>query len=1062
MRAATVPVRPLVLGLGLLLGLGVFGFAQQPAKQLTLKQKEMLKERDRFQKECQARYDEGKLPEAIAAAEKMLAIERSVFGDVHQEVVESLDVLAQLHEKRDDFAAAVKRRREILVLQTKLRGEKAWQVADARLDLKDVETLARMDAAARRELRQAEQWMSRADADNKPGKYQEGAQWAEKALATRLRLLGDANRQAASSAGWAGILWGKALQPAKARPHLERALAINKKAVGENHPDTAWCLNELGAMLFQQGDYAAARPCLEQALAVRKEALGEDHPDTVKSLNNLGALLLTQGDYAAARPRYEQALASRKKVLGENHSLTAAALQSLGSVLHERGEYDAARRYHEQALAILKKARGESHPDTALCLNSLGSLLFRQGEYAAARPYLEQALALKRKARGENHPETATFLNNLGSLLFQQGDDAAARSCFEQALALRKKVLGDSHPDTAASLNTLGALLSRQGDYRGARAHLQQALTVQRQALDLAAVALSERQQLAMTQSARGYLDSFLSLSPEAAVSPEEFYQQVLAWKGAVILRQRQLRLLRQDPQLAPLAAELQAVSTRLANESFAIPDVANLAEHRRQLTELTQKKEALEVELARKSDSFRNHSGLARLTPDQLRKVLPAGTALVDFLEYTHYQLTPGKKGKTLSERRLVAFVVRRDRPLVRVDLGSMAPIAAAVADWRRAIERRGGGSDRGFKLDTPQEGKGAVASQRALRQRLWEPLQPYLGKAEIVLISLDGVLASVPFAALPAKEAGHFLLEEVTLAVVPLPRLLPALLQEKAAPAAAGSESLLLVGDIDYGASAGATRQELSRTAARTAGGRGFHFTRLDGTRGEILALRDTFERRFRKGRVTLLREEGATESAVRASAPRHRWLHIATHGFFAPPEVRSAAQAEPVAAGDLFGKGGVTGFHPGLLSGLALAGANRAPQPGQDDGILTALEVGELDLRGVELAVLSACETGLGKVAGGEGLLGLQRAFQVAGTGSVIASLWSVDDTATRLLMERFYDNLWKRRLPKAEALRQAQLYLLREGPRRGLKLDGAEPAQAAPPYYWAAFVLSGDWR
>jgi CHAT domain-containing protein len=120
----------------------------------------------------------------------------------------------------------------------------------------------------------------------------------------------------------------------------------------------------------------------------------------------------------------------------------------------------------------------------------------------------------------------------------------------------------------------------------------------------------------------------------------------------------------------------------------------------------------------------------------------------------------------------------------------------------------------------------------------------------------------------------------------------------------------------------------------------------------------------------------------------------------------------------------------------------------------------------LGAVDLAVLSACETGLGPVAGGEGVLGLQRAFQVSGARTVVASLWKVSDEATRRLMERFYQNLWDKRMGRLEALRQAQLAMLREGPPRGMvivkKDDQAEKPPKLPPYYWAAFVLSGDWR
>jgi CHAT domain-containing protein len=180
-----------------------------------------------------------------------------------------------------------------------------------------------------------------------------------------------------------------------------------------------------------------------------------------------------------------------------------------------------------------------------------------------------------------------------------------------------------------------------------------------------------------------------------------------------------------------------------------------------------------------------------------------------------------------------------------------------------------------------------------------------------------------------------------------------------------------------------------------------------------------------------------------------------------------------------------------NPLLLSGLVLAQANaRGP-----DGILTAEEVAGLDLRGCELAVLSACETGLGKVAGGEGVQGLQKAFQAAGARALLASLWRVDDPATSLLMERFYNGLWSEHLPPTQALRQAQLHVLRhpeevqrraedlEREERRLALqEGKQPTQAkdrsvsrvkdvvkgaggtatSPVRWWAAFVLSGPPR
>ena len=186
-----------------------------------------------------------------------------------------------------------------------------------------------------------------------------------------------------------------------------------------------------------------------------------------------------------------------------------------------------------------------------------------------------------------------------------------------------------------------------------------------------------------------------------------------------------------------------------------------------------------------------------------------------------------------------------------------------------------------------------------------------------------------------------------------------------------------------------------------------------------------------------------------------PQARWAHIATHGFFADPNVPSILRPDP----KLFARSGRDRAAPGarnplVLSGLVLAGANRpsadVDATTHDDlGILTAEAIAGLPLQDLELVVLSACETGLGTVAGGEGVFGLQRAFHLAGAHKVVASLWKVDDTATRKLMRLFYSSLWERGMPAAEALRQAQLTVLSEAVGSGDK-----------PYYWAGWVLSGD--
>jgi CHAT domain-containing protein len=224
-------------------------------------------------------------------------------------------------------------------------------------------------------------------------------------------------------------------------------------------------------------------------------------------------------------------------------------------------------------------------------------------------------------------------------------------------------------------------------------------------------------------------------------------------------------------------------------------------------------------------------------------------------------------------------------------------------------------------------------------------------------------------------------------------------------------------------------------------------------------------------------------ATAAQLQADLPRARWAHLATHGFLAVPQLRSALEMDQHAF--VLAPVGRERVRPGarnplVLSGLVLAGANLSTHDPQkkDSGILTAEAIAGLDLDGLELAALSACETGLGDVAGGEGVFGLQRAFHLAGTKNVIASLWKVDDEATAALMSLFYHNLWQKKLSPAEALRQAQLTLYHHPERmgrlareRGPEFEkvarlpvasGAASARRSSPRLWAGFVLSGAGR
>jgi CHAT domain-containing protein/tetratricopeptide (TPR) repeat protein len=994
----------------------------KPPPALTAAQRARLQERDRLAAEVRKLRQAGKLSEAIAAMEKMLAIEREVFGPLHEEVVGSLEQLANLYRDKDDLTAARKARQEVLRIQTQRHGADNWRVGDAQWDLRDLERWIGWDAQSRKQYREAQKL----------------------------------NAQAAE-------LWNKG-QYQEALPLAQHCRQLTKQLQTENHPDYASSLNTLALLYHVTGDYAKALPLYERARDLCKTLRTENHPEYATSVSNLAMLYQHMGDYAQALPLLEQARDLKKKLLTEHSPEYATSLDNLGTLYHDMGDSAKALPLLEQARDLYKQLLTENHPDYATSISNLAMVYEALGDSAKALPLLEQARDLKRKVLTENHPAFATSLHNLATLYHDMGDYARALPLCEHACDLDKQLLTENHHDYATGLNNLALLYKDMGDYGKAEPVLRQALAITQRNLELASTTQSERAQLAMSRQRRGILDNYLEVNRQGHLSPGPAYAALLTWKGAVFQRQRRLRLAHECPELSGRFTELDTISRRLATLALSVPPPQQQAAYRRQLTELSAQKEQLEQTLAAQSATFRQELQRAKLAPAQVQALLPKDTALVDFLEYHTLPPTPKGKKRQPEERRFEAFVLRPDC-LERVELGPAEPIAAAVDAWLALL------------TGTPAARAGNDPAA-TLRRLLWLPLEKHLQGVKTVLLSPDGALGRLPWAALPGSQPDHYLIEDLTLAVLPVPQLLPELMAS--GPNRAGHEpALLLVGDVDYGAAPGSSVAQLDRRSAARGSRPGAlkAFEPLPGTRHEVLAVRDSFERRFPGRPVHLLREGQATEEALRQQGPQHSYLHLATHGFFAPPEVRSAlapARAGPGADNEPFGGQGVVGFHPGLLSGIALAGANEPYRENQDDGILTALEVAGLDLRKVDLAVLSACETGLGQVAAGEGLLGLQRAFQMAGARSVVASLWQVDDTSTRDLMVRFYENLWDRSKPRStvEALRQAQLWMLREGAKRGpgaknagdpQKLAAARPAEKrTPPYFWAGFVLSGDWR
>ncbi len=475
---------------------------------------------------------------------------------------------------------------------------------------------------------------------------------------------------------------------------------------------------------------------------------------------------------------------------------------------------------------------------------------------------------------------------------------------------------------------------------------------------------------------------------------------------------------------------------------------------HRRQLDEWEAARERQEAELARQVPEMNLEQKLRATDRRAVALRLPAGVALVEFVRFRVYDFKAVRaRGEAQWQpARYLAFVLPAGEPdaVQMIDLGPADEIDRLIADFRSGILREGAARSRNMvPVDLAPSPSLVHQLGLPLRQTLFDPLLPALGQSRRLALSPDGGLTRLPFELLPMGE-GRLLLDDYHISYVGSGR---DVLRFGAVSGRPGAEPLVLADpDFDLARQAEATSQQsvpvsqvpkvrrLSRDFNRGT----WHFGRLPGTRTEGLRIAALLK-------VEPWLDSAALEGSFKERCRSPRLLHLATHGFFLQdqPHDPNPERRDIGLMGDAGRLSGPLPENPLLRAGLALAGANTwlrggTPPDAAEDGLLTAEDVSGLDLLDTELVVLSACETGLGEVRTGEGVFGLQRAFILAGAKTLVMSLWSVPDEATRELMEDFYRRLLAGE-PRSDALHAAQQALRQKYPE---------------PYFWGAFVCLGN--
>jgi CHAT domain-containing protein/tetratricopeptide (TPR) repeat protein len=937
------------------------------------------------------------------------------------------------------------------------------------------------------------------------GQYAAARPPLERALALR-RQQGDHPDTATTYVLLGDLQWLEG-HPAAARDAYAGCRSIAERALRPNHPSIAHCTRKLGNALERLGDMSGALALLEQAANLAERSLGSGHPALAGYLNDLAETYRTMTDYRRARALYERALAIRERQLGADDQDVATIVLNLALVSGELGDVVEARRQFERAIVIWRHRLGSDHPFVALAMTSLARVLLQHRQQSEALSLLRQALVIREHRLGPSHPETADALAELASSLLAAGrvaeaaaasrrataiweaagsldslglasaltlranvlaalgDAAGAQDRYRRALAITERVLGADHPNAADLRVKVAAVASERGQAALAFEQALGAETAARRFLQSTVRYLPEREALTYGLKRPNGLNLMLTLvdagEPSANV---EFAFDAVIRARALVLDEMAARLrVRDGPnsELRDVWAAWMSARQRLANLAVRGEADRSSSDYLAALADTRREAEQAERTLAEKSAAFRiellrNETGL-----DEIRAALPPATALVSFVRYDRHPRALPRGGEfARATSSYLAFVMTRGSPLRAVSLGPARTIDQEVAAWRSratdglALSRAPAIAERSLRL------LGA-----RLRARIWDPLGRALPPVDRILVVPDGSLHLVNLAALPAGSS--YLIDQAPLIhYLTTERDLVQFAHEPPAP----GRGLLALGGVSFDdePSTGAATDAAALLQSAHIGTRSscgsfqtLEFAPLPGTLKEVRDLSGLWnEIDGLTGRAASpLTGSGASERAFKTQAPGRRVLHIATHGFFLGGDCAAPAQGTRSVSGlaNAHGQKAAAGAleSPLLQAGLALSGANRRARakPDEEDGILTAEEVASLNLDGVEWAVLSACDTGVGEIRAGEGVFGLRRAFRIAGARTIIMSLWPVEDQVTSQWMRALYEGRLLRRLTTAQAVREASLAVLRDRRSRG---------SSTHPFYWAAFLGAGDWH
>jgi CHAT domain-containing protein/tetratricopeptide (TPR) repeat protein len=997
-----------------------------------------------WQKEMNRLREAGQLKEALAVAERLKELRSRKQKDDHWEAVDARWQVEALQRVLAGGKEAVKTYAGIAATLAKANAlEQLGRYREASPIREQLLALYRKLLDEDHPYT-ANSYYSLASNQYSQERYAEAERGYHKALKLCLRLLGENHPDTASGYRDLAMSQGAQGKYAEGEANLRKALDLRRRLSGENNADTVSNYRELAYLQRAQGKYAEAELNFQTVLDLHLKLLGDNNAESAQSYNDLAANQRVQGKYVAAETNYRKALDLRLKLLGENHPRTAQSYNNLAVNQNAQGKYGEAEANLRKALDLFRKIWGENHPDTAFGYGNLGHNQNEQRKYLEAEPNLRKALNLRLKLLGENHTDTASSYSRLASNQSAQGNYVVAEAHYRKALDLYLKLLGENHPLTAQSYSDLAAFRDDQGRFAEAESLFIRAANSFDQARLHAAATGLERAVATGDRSPLVHLAAVLACNGKPDTAWQR-YEQGLGRGTWDDLATRRRYTSAERAKQAELEARVQRIN-QLLQAPAAVAGTPGTEERRAQL--LTQRLKAQGELRAFTKALEQTYGPVAGQVFDLLsiQAALASDAALVGWIDID----TPRRPKDPNGEHW--AFLLRSTGvPVCERLVGTGPEQAWTKDDSQLATKLRD-------VLPSPSGNWQPLAQK--MRSQRFDPLQKHLDGIKRLIVLPSSAMAGVPVEILADGRAVSYALSGTMFAY----------LRNQPRPE---SRALLALADPVFEPGLFPKPDPLLAAA------RGDDtWAPLPGTRAEA----ETLRRLATEPAPLVLTGSNASEQrlhelAASGELARFRYLHLATHGI--------ADNRLPLHSAIILSRDKLPDPEKQMLAGQPIF-----------DGRLTAREVLQNWELNAELVTLSACQTALGKYEGGEGFLGFAQALTIAGSRAVCLSLWKVDDTATALLMERFYQNLlgkrpqlvkplgkaaalaeakaWLRDLPRAQAVRRNDLLaqavnrgkdrpvqpLLPAVPEPSPTVTAKSDRPYAHPYYWAAFILIGD--